>query len=315
MRILFWGTPDFAVPSLRALIGEDHEVVGVVTQPDRPAGRGRELRQPPIKTIAEQESIPVFQPEKARAAAFADQIRSLAPEISVVVAYGQILNKELLDMTQRGAINAHASLLPALRGAAPINWAIVRGFTSTGVSIMRLIEKMDAGPVLYQVAEPIGPDETASDLSTRLSEISAEALIEALAMIESDAISEQPQDDARATFAPRITRENAHVDFNESPVDVANLIRGMDEVPGAWTTHRDGELKLFRPLVLTEQAHNEKPGTILSADAADPAEGMVIACAQGAVAVREVQAPGKRRMTAAEWLRGRGATAGECLGN
>lgn len=314
MRVLFWGTPDFAVPALHALLGEDHEVIGVVTQPDRKAGRGLELRAPPVKTIAQEEMIPVFQPERARDPAFVGIIRNLQPEISVVVAYGQILSNELLALPTRGSINAHASLLPELRGAAPINWAIVRGYTNTGISIMRMVEKMDAGPVLYQVEEPIGHDETASDLWTRLSEISAEALVETLALLESGDVEERAQDEARATYAPRITREDTRIDFTKDALTVSNHIRGMDEVPGAWTVHGHHELKLFRPEPNPDRTHDEAPGTIIDATPADAAAGMVIACGSGAVCVREVQPSGKRRMTVAEWLRGRGASVGESLG-
>jgi methionyl-tRNA formyltransferase len=314
MRVLFWGTPDYAVPSLQALIGEDHEVIGVVTQPDRPAGRGRELREPPVKTIARQETIPVFQPENARDSHFIGIIRDLKPEISVVIAYGQLLSEEVLKLPAHGSINAHASLLPKLRGAAPINWCIVNGDETTGVSIMRMAPKMDAGPIIYQVEEPIGPDETASDLRVRLSEISAELLVEVLTMIDSGEFTETQQDDTQATFAPRITREHARIDFTRDARTVANLIRGMDEDPGAWTLHRAAELKLFRPLVLEDEVRNQKPGTIIESDTADPAHGMVVACGRGALAIREVKPAGKRRMTSAEWLRGRGATAGECLG-
>jgi methionyl-tRNA formyltransferase len=314
MRVLFWGTPDYAVPSLRALLGEDHEVVGVVTQPDRPAGRGLEVRESPVKTLAREEMLPVFQPEKARDPDFIESIRALNPEISVVIAYGQILSREVLDLPARGSINAHASLLPALRGAAPINWAIVRGNTTTGVTVMRMAEKMDAGPILLQVEEPIGADETASDLWGRLSEISAEALIETLTLIDCSEVTETPQDESRVTFAPRIMRKDAQLDWNQDSQTIANFIRGMDAVPGAWTQHRDAELKVFRPLPLPGHEHNAKPGTILDGSAGDAEHGVVVACKGGAVAVREVKPAGKRRMTASEWLRGRGADAGECLG-
>ena len=314
MRVLFWGTPDYAVPSLRALLGEDHEVVGVVTQPDRPAGRGLEVRESPVKTLAREEMLPVFQPEKARDPDFIESIRALAPEISVVIAYGQILSREVLELPTRGSINAHASLLPALRGAAPINWAIVRGHETTGVTVMRMVEKMDAGPILLQVEEPIGADETASDLWMRLSEISAEALIETLALIESEQVTEQPQDESKATFAPRIMRKDAHVDWNTDAQTITNFIRGMDAVPGAWTEHRGNELKVFRATPRMDHEHDAKPGTILDGSVGDAEHGIVVACRGGAVAVREVKPAGKRRMTASEWLRGRGADAGECLG-
>ena len=313
MRVLFWGTPDFSVPSLQAILGEGHEVVAAVTQPDRPAGRGQSLRESHIKQIAREEDIPVLQPEKARGDDFIAQLRELNPDISVVIAYGQILKKEVLELPQYGSINAHASLLPELRGAAPINWAIVRGYTETGVTIMRMNEQMDAGPILLQLSEPIGPEETASDLRTRLSEISAQALIEALTLIENGAAEETPQDDTKATFAPRIEREHARIDWSSDAQTIANLMRGMDAVPGAWTMHRGAELKLFRPLIV-DRTHEAEPGTIIETRETDPAEGFVVACGTGALAVREVQPAGKRRMLTADWLRGRAAATGDRLG-
>lgn len=311
MRILFWGTPDFAVPSLRALLGEGHEVIGVVTQPDRPAGRGQEVRQSPVKELALEESLPVLQPERAHGDEFIRALRALEPEISVVIAYGQILRKEILDLPAQGSINAHASLLPQLRGAAPINWAIVRGYTETGVTIIRMTEKMDAGPIIFQVSEPIDPDERCSDLWRRLSEISAEALVEALALIENGVAEERPQDESKVTLAPRIERDDAKVDWSKDATTVANLIRGMDSVPGAWTMHRDAELKVFRPMPLPDRVCKDPPGTVFEIAAHDPAEGLLVACGKGAVAIREVQPPGKRRMLTAEWLRGRAAQTGD----
>ncbi len=291
MKVVFWGTPDFAVPSLQALLGEMHEVVAVVTQPDRRAGRGRALRASPVKLLAQEEQIPLLQPERARAPEFLEELKEYEADANVVVAYGQILPRSVLEVWPRGSFNVHASLLPALRGAAPINWAIDRGDTRTGVTIMRMVEQMDAGPVLLQVEEPIGPEETASDLTARLSEIGAEALIEALAMIEADDVVEIEQDEAQATFAPRITREHAHVDWSRAADEVSRRIRAMDEVPGAWTMHREKELKLFRPLV-EASAGSAAPGTVIHVSPEDPSSGMLVACGSGAVHVREVK-PGQ----------------------
>jgi methionyl-tRNA formyltransferase len=313
MRILFWGTPDFAVPSLRALLGEGHDVVGVVTQPDRPAGRGRALRTPPVKIVASDESVPVLQPERARGDEFMSAVRALDPELSIVVAYGQILKREVLELPPLGSINVHASLLPELRGAAPINWAIRLGLEHTGITIMRMVEQMDAGPILHQVVEPIGDDETASDLWLRLSELGAEALIEALALLELGETDERAQDDARATYAPRITRDTARVDWQDNAVAVGRHIRALDSVPGAWTSHRGEDLKLYRPLPEPDFAHDEAPGTVLHTDGANEAEGMRVACATGALLVREVKPAGKRRMNTAAWVRGRGIETGERL--
>lgn len=313
MRVLFWGTPDFAVPSLRALIGEGHEVVGVVTQPDRPSGRGRSVRPSPVKLVALDEMIPVLQPERARGDAFLADIRALGPDVSVVVAYGQILRREVLDVPPAGSINVHASLLPELRGAAPINWAIKLGHEATGITIMRMAEAMDAGPILHQVREPIGPDEIASDLWSRLSELGAAALIEALALLEADALPEHEQDHERATYAPRLTRETVRVDWSANAVVVGRHIRAMDAIPGAWTQHGHEELKVFRPLPEPDFGHDAPPGTVLEVAGGDAAEGMRVACGTGAVLIREVKPAGRRRMTTAEWVRGRGIGAGERL--
>ena len=313
MRVIFWATPDFAVPSLRALLGEGHDVIAVVTQPDRPAGRGRKLQASPIKQIAEQEMIPVLQPEKARAPEFLEALRQHEADVNVVVAYGQILPRSVLEVWPRGSLNVHASLLPELRGAAPINWAIDRGYERTGVTIMRMVEKMDAGPVLLQVEEPIGPDETASDLWSRLSEIGAEALIEALALIEADDIVAIEQDESLVTYAPRITRADARVDWTGSAGDVARRIRAMDASPGAWTLHNGEPLKLYRPLVAA-RTHHEEPGTVLEAEPLDPVNSMLVACGYGALWVREVKPAGRRRMATNEWLRGRAIAVGDRLG-
>jgi methionyl-tRNA formyltransferase len=267
VRILFWGTPAFAVPSLRALLGEGHDVVGVVTRPDRPTGRGRVLTPPPVKDVAEEEGIPVLQPEQPRGDEFMRVVRALDPELSVVVAYGQILKPEVLALPAQGSINVHASLLPELRGAAPIQWAIMRGFAESGVTIMRMVEALDAGPMLYQVREPIGPDETASELSLRLSEIGAEALVEALALLEGDAIEETEQDHALATYAPRLTNEDARIDWTQDAVTLAARIRGLDEVPGAWTTLHGQRVNLNRPTLAESTAGETEPGLIRDFDA------------------------------------------------
>lgn len=310
MRVLFWGTPEFALPTLRALLGESHDVVGVVTQPDRPAGRGRGVKASPVKQLALEEGIPVLQPEKARGDEFLAQLRELDPEISVVVAYGQILSTEVLDFPKFGSVNLHASLLPELRGAAPINWAIARGYKLTGVTIMRMAKQLDAGAILNQVEEPIAIEENATDLTTRLSELGAEALLETLAMIEFDSVDEVEQDHSKATYAPKLTRENAHIDWNRTAEEIAQHIRAFDEVPGAWSTWRDDDVKLFRPLAI-ESEHDAAPGTVIEVSPLRDEEGFLVACGSGAVRIREVTIPGKRRMNASEWLRGRGAAVGD----
>ncbi len=310
MRVLFWGTPAFALPALRALGEEGHVVVGVVTQPDRPAGRGRGVAVSPVKQAAIDEGIPVLQPERARGDLFLDGLRALDPEISVVVAYGQILRPEVLALPPRGSINIHASLLPALRGAAPIQWAIVHGHPRSGISIMRMEAGLDSGPVILQVPEPIAADETGEELGRRLAEIGAEALVEALALMEAGAAAETPQDHALATYAPKLDRALAQLDWSLPAPEVARWMRGMDDVPGAWSPLAGrGAVKCFRPQVV--DAAGGAPGEVLDAD---PRTGVLVACGAGAVWIREVQPPGKRRMGAGEWVRGRGVAVGERFG-
>jgi methionyl-tRNA formyltransferase len=307
VRILFWGTPDFALPSLRALLGEGHDVVGVVTQPDRPAGRGRRPRGSPVKETALEEGVPVLTPEAPRGKRFLRALSALDPELSVVVAYGHILEAEVLELPPRGSVNLHASLLPELRGAAPINWAVARGYERTGVTVMRMTAGMDEGPILLQRELPIAPDDTATSLHFRLAELGAEALVEALGLMEMEGLEHREQDHDRATYAPKVDRETARIDWNRPARDVANHIRGMDMVPGAWST-LDGEpVKLFQPRLRPGRAGAE-PGTILEAD---PRVGLLVAAKEGALILGEVQPPGKRRMEARAWLRGSGPGPGD----
>lgn len=313
MRIVFWGSPEFALPSFRALLGEGHDIVGVVTRPDRPVGRHRELRGPPVKNAAREERIPVSQPEKPRGPEFMRWLTDLEPDLNVVVAYGQILRREVLDAPAQGSVNVHASLLPALRGAAPVQWAIARNHDVTGVTVMRMEERLDAGPIMLQAEEPIGPEETGSELASRLSEIGAEALIEALALMEAELLTEARQDDDAATFAPRVTREDAQVDWQKDAIRVGCHIRAFDEVPGAWCQGPGEELKLFRPVPEPDHLHGVEPGTILALEPEDPVDGMLVACGSGAVWIREVQPAGRRRMTVPDWLRGRQLAIGARL--
>jgi methionyl-tRNA formyltransferase len=311
VRVLFWGTPDFALPALRALGDEGHVTVGVVTQPDRPAGRGRAVAASAVKREALDEGIPVLQPARASGDAFLAELRALEPEISVVVAYGQLLRPEVLELPPRGSINVHASLLPELRGAAPVQWAIARGYETTGVTIMRMEAGLDSGPMLLAVEEPILPDESGSELAARLSEIGAEALVETLALMEAGALVETPQDHARATHAPKVDRGTARIDWTRPAAEVALLVRAMDDVPGAWSPLGGrGPVKLFRPAV-EPSPRAAVPGEVLDADAR---RGLLVSCGSGAVRFREAQPPGRRRMEAGEWVRGRGVSAGERLG-
>lgn len=309
MRVLFWGTPEFSVPSFRALLGEGHEVVGVVTQPDRPAGRGRKLHASAMKRAALDERVPVLTPERPRGKPFLDALGAFRPEISVVVAYGHILIPEVLELPDHGSINLHASLLPELRGAAPINWALARGYDRTGITVMRMTEGMDEGPILLQREVPINEEDTVATLSSRLSEVGAEALLEALALLEVGALEPAEQDHDRATYAPKVDREIARVDWSRSARQVANHIRGMDPFPGAWTMHRGGPLKLFQPSV-GETDSDAPPGSVLRAD---PVAGLIVKAGEGCVTIGGVQPAGKRRMDTSDWLRGGGPAVGDLL--
>ncbi len=316
MRVLFWGTPWFAVPTLRALGEEGHEVVGVVSQPDRPAGRGRTLRPSPVAELARSEGIPVLTPERPRGDVFLDALRALDPEISVVVAYGHILGREVLELPRRGSLNVHASLLPELRGAAPVHWAIARGFETTGVTVMRMVEALDAGPILVQVEEPIGPHQSSTELAARLSEVGAAALVETLGLLELDVVDEVEQEHERATYAPKVDREVARVDWTRPAREVRDHVRAMDEVPGAWSRMGDDAVKLFRPRLEPrgtpwsgEAAPDVPPGTVVDAEP-DSGRGLGVRCADALVWIEEVQPAGKRRMAAGDWLRGRGAEPG-----
>ena len=314
MRILFWGSASFALPSLGKLAGAGHQVVGVVTQPDRPAGRKRRPRAVPVKEAARSRGYQVLAPGHPGRPGFLAQVRELAPDLSVVAAYGHFLNREALDLPERGSINVHASLLPELRGAAPVNWAIARGHDTTGVTIMRMVEAMDAGPVLHQETTAILPEETAGELYQRLGEIGASGLLRALEGMERGTLEERPQDHSRATFAPKLSHAGARVEWARPALEVARWIRAMDAIPGAWSECKGSPLKLFRPRVeageTTGRTARPEPGTVIAADAR---HGLRIASGEGSVVVEEVQPAGKRRMPARDWLRGRGVSPGQRL--
>jgi len=309
VRVVFFGTPEFAVPSLRALVGEGFDVVAVVTQPDAAQGRSRSrLVPPPVKVVAEAEELTVFQPENPTDGAFLLRLRDLKPDVGVVVAYGHILKPELLELPPRGMLNVHPSLLPGLRGAAPVEWAIIRGFETTGVTIMKMDAGMDSGPILHQIPHRINADVTGGDLSAHLAEMGAQALIETLAMLEQSDPPPQPvpQNESRATFAPKLTRELARIDWTKDATTIGRLVRGLDPRPGAWTELGGVEVKLLSPRPMAPPFPGTgAPGELLSADGS-----LVIAAGPfkdtggGAVEFFEVQPAGKARMSTDDWLRG-----------
>ena len=310
MRILFWGTPDFAVPPLQALLGEGFDVVGVVTRPDRPVGRTRTLTAPPVKAVALREGLPVLQPERPRGESFLADLAALRADLNVVVAYGHILPTAVIELPQRGTINIHASLLPRLRGAAPIETAIRRGFTETGVTIMRMVLAMDAGPIMHVARVPILSDETGGELRNRLSEVGAQALIEALALMDVGQLSEVEQEHGLATFAPRIERDDARIDWHAPAPDIANLIRAYDPRPGAFTHHRGVDVKCFGVRASHMHTHVDAPGTVLALDD----HGLLIACGEGTVRISEVHPSGRKRQRVQQWMAGRGIAIDDVLG-
>lgn len=318
MRILFWGTPDFAVPPLRALLGEGHDVVGVVTQPDKPRGRSRTQLDPsPVKIVAVEEGVPVLQPEKPRGEEFEAAVRALEPDISVVVAYGRILPKSVIDLPPLGTLNIHASLLPALRGAAPIQASILQGMAETGITIMQMVPALDAGDMLHVLRTPIGSDTTYGELHDQLAEMGALAIIQALTMIEADISRAVPQDDTQSTYAPKITRDMARLDFAQSAVQIARVTRAFDPRPGAFAHFKGADLKCFGARLmgdgsddaLDEPTRASPPGTVRSADD----DGLLVRCGIGAVRFLDVQPSGKPRMAVSAWARGRGVQAGDQL--
>jgi methionyl-tRNA formyltransferase len=306
MRIVFFGTPEFAVPSFQALVQGRFTVAGVVSQPDKPQGRSRsELVPSPIKVAALSAGVPVLQPVRPVGDVFTASLRRLEPDLGVVVAYGHILRPEVLSIPPRGMINVHASLLPRYRGAAPIQHAILRGETETGVSIMQMEAGLDSGPVLHRVATPIEPDETAGALLARLAGLGATGLIEALSLISGGLARAQPQDHSRATYAPKIDREMAKLVWERDATTLARQIRAFDPAPGAWATLNGGILKVFGA---REVPGTGEPGSVLAAG-----DRMVIAAGRGAVASQEVQPAGKNRLSVAAWVRGRGIAPGQRL--
>jgi methionyl-tRNA formyltransferase len=306
MRVVFMGTPEFAVPSLAALAAAGHDIGAVYTQPDRPAGRGGKLTPPPVKIEAERLGLPVEQPERVKRLESFERLQTLAPELIAVVGYGQIIPQRILDLPPHGCINVHSSLLPKYRGAAPINWAVVHGEAVTGVTTMRLVFKLDAGDILLQRETAIGDEETAADLTRRLAPIGAELLVETLAGLAAGTLSARPQDEAAVTFAPIMKREDGAIDWTLSARDIFNRVRGFDPWPGAYTSFRGKRLHLCRARPADKAA--AAPGEIRIADGR-----LLIGCGDGAVEALEVQLEGKKRMPAPDFMHGYQPKTGETL--
>lgn len=299
------GTPDFAVPSLARLIEDGGEIAGVFTQPDKPKGRGYKLAPPPVKELAQRYGLPVYQPEKVRGGEALAVLKDLAPELLVVVAYGKILPKEILDLPTLGCINVHGSLLPKYRGAAPIQWSVLNGDAYAGVTTMYLAEGMDTGDMILSRSTPIGENETSGELYERLAAIGAEALSETVALIAQGKAPRIPQDDALSSYAPMLDKEAAKIDFTKPARQVHNLIRGMSPWPTAHTLMDGRLLKIHRARVA---AGKGEAGVVLDE------KNWIVGCGEGAVQLLEIQTEGSRRMPAADYLRGHPIQKGLKLG-
>ncbi|MGQ9558040.1 MAG: methionyl-tRNA formyltransferase [Desulfurispora sp.] len=314
MRIVFMGTPDFACPSLEALVQAGHRVVLVVTQPDRPRGRGRRLSPPPVKVLAGELGLPVCQPEKIRDRSFVDYLHGCMPDVIVVVAYGRILPPEILHLPPRGCINVHASLLPLYRGAAPIHRAIMNGECTTGVTTMLMNEGLDTGDILLQEAEPIGEADNVADLHDRLSRRGARLLVRTLEELAAGTLHRIPQDDSRATYAPPLRRDDELIDWQRPVREIFNRVRGLDPWPGACTIWEGRPIKIWRVSLPgappDHKIGSAAPGTVL----AELDRGLLVQGGDGVLLVNELQLPGGRRLKWPEFSRGHSIPAGTVLG-
>jgi len=308
MRIVFMGTPAMAVPPLLALIEAGHDVVSVVTQPDRPKGRGGRVVPPPVKAAAEARGIPVLQPGKVREPGFVEAFRALSPDAAVVIAFGQILPQPLLDIPRFGCINIHASLLPRYRGAAPINWAIARGERETGLTTMRMDAGMDTGPTYLTAKTPIGPEEDAETLTERLSQMAGPLIVETLEKV-AEGMTPTPQDDAAATYAPLLTRDDGRIAWDRPAREVADHVRAFVPWPGSFTAYRGERWKVTQARLGESHARGAAPGTILRVDG----DSILVAAGLGSVRIFALQPPGGRAMSVQAYLNGHAVEKGEVL--
>ena len=308
LRTVFMGTPRFAVPSLAALAATEN-VTLVLCNPDRPSGRGQTVVPPPVKEEALRIGIPVYQPEKARHPDSVARIAAESPDLIVVAAYGHILPKSILDIPRIAPVNVHASLLPGYRGAAPINWAVARGETVTGITIMRMDEGMDTGPMLHVRELPIGEQDNAGTLYEKLAVLGAEALVEALAKLRAGTLAETPQDNAKATYAPMLKKEHGRIDWSRPAKEIRDLVRGMTPWPVATADHGGKALKVIAAAVAPAGAPPGAPGEVVSVDRA----GIAVACGEGVVRLTVVQPEGGKAMDAWAYAQGRRVAKGDRL--
>jgi methionyl-tRNA formyltransferase len=309
VKVVFMGTSAFAVPTLEGLLASRHDVAAVVTQPDRPRGRGQQIDASPVKQVAMVQRLPILQPRQARDPHLLAELKSLAPQVVVVAAYGQLLRPALLSIPPLGCVNVHASLLPKYRGAAPINWALIRGERMTGVTIMLIDETLDTGPILLQSEIAIEPSDDASTLQARLAMWGAETLLHALDGLESGSLRPVPQEHALATYAPKLRKEDGAINWSHSAEDLSHLIRGVTPWPGAVTTHRGKPLRIWRATSMP-MSDLGRPGWVASIDTL----GIRVKTGDGALMLLEVQPASGRRMAAAAYARGHALSPEDVLG-
>ncbi len=310
MRIIFMGTPEFAVPSLEALFRGGHEVVGVVTQPDRPKGRGQRMVASPVKQLAQAQGIPILQPEKMKSPELLQALTAWRPDVIAVTAFGRILPKSILDLPPGGCVNVHGSLLPRYRGAAPIQWALIHGDTETGITTMLMDEGMDTGPMLLQRVVPIEPEDTAAELGRRLATVGGELLVETLEGLENETITPREQEHQKATNAPLLTKAAGLINWTQPAQDIVNRIRGLSPWPGCYTFLNDQRLVIWKAKIEGRGGESNSqgvPGTILEVQTSE----IRVLTGEGVLRITEVQPANKRRMTVEEFLQGRSLRSGE----
>ncbi|MEQ1679448.1 MAG: methionyl-tRNA formyltransferase [Nitrospira sp.] len=310
MRIVFMGTPEFAVPSLEALLHSDDHVVGVVSQPDRPKGRGQQLVAPPVKLVAERAGIPVLQPLKIRTPEFLQALASWQPDLIAVAAYGRILHTPILTLPPKGCVNVHGSLLPKYRGAAPVQWAVINGETKTGITTMLMDEGMDTGPMLLQEELDISRDDTAGTLAPRLAELGGRLLVDTIAQLNAGTLVPKKQDDGQATMAPLLKKEDGLIDWTMNATSLANRARGLSPWPGAYTFFGEERWNIWKAVSMMG-ATTERPGTIVTVNK----QVILVATGEGILEIHEIQTANSKRMSVVQFLAGHRVTAGMQLGS
>ena len=312
LRVVFMGTPEFAVPCLAALHADENcEVIGVYTQPDKPRGRGQKLLPSPVKVWAEEHGLPVHQPVKIKTEEATAELKGLKPDLVVVVAFGQILSQEILDIPPHGCINVHGSLLPRYRGAAPMQWCVINGETKTGITTMMMDAGLDTGDMLLREELLIGPDMTLEEVHDSLMEMGAQVLMKTIEELRAGTLKRVPQE-GESNYAPMLTKDTGHIDWRKSAQEIHNLVRGLNSWPGAYTVHEGQKFKIWRTVLTGETVTaGTTAGEILIADSS---HGLKVAAGDGQVlAITELQAPGKKKMQVQDYLRGNSLAAGSCF--